>query len=285
MSTTSLFLVLLVLAVTQCHAKTALIAIDVQNCFLPGGSLAVPAGEEVIPVINEVRDLFDIVVWSQDWHCDVHVSFASAHPDYAEFTPITLDYGSSGDEFYLCDDGTGNLVDTFGAQNCSSEDITATVDQTLWPDHCVMNTTGAQLDAALAISDTDLFLKKGDTCIVDSYSVFWDNGDLSSTDLADILVDNEVDTLYVAGLATDFCVYHSVMDALELDFIVSTYLIQDAVRGISEDTSAAAIADMLAHGAIAVSSEDLLTSVDSASCHSPLVSMIVSMLFAFIIVF
>lgn len=126
--------------------KTALLIIDVQNCFLPGGSLAVNDGDQIIPIINSIRDLFDVVVLTQDWHCLNHISFASQHPDSQIFDEISLNYDSNGK---LCSD-------------CSD----FVVNQTLWPDHCVMDTSGAQLSPVLQVEPSDLVIKKGDDCQV-----------------------------------------------------------------------------------------------------------------------
>lgn len=155
-----ILLILTSLCFRNSWQKNALLIIDVQNCFLPGGSLAVTNGDEVIPIINSIRDLFDVVVLTQDWHCSNHISFASQHPDSQIFDEISLKYDLNGE---LCSD-------------CSD----FVVNQTLWPDHCVMDTAGAQLSPILQVEASDLVIQKGDNCEVSGLSVYFIQFQLSS---------------------------------------------------------------------------------------------------------
>lgn len=186
----------------------ALIIIDVQNDFLPGGALAVPDGDAVIPVINSIQPLFDLVVATQDWHPAAHGSFASSHPGRKPFDSIVL----------------GGLP------------------QTLWPDHCVQGTSGAELSASLATLNVAAIFRKGMSTEIDSYSAFFDNGHLKSTRLAEWLHAQCVDHLYFVGLAADYCVYYSILDALQAGFSVT--LIEDATRAIDEDSYTSIAAEL-----------------------------------------
>lgn len=177
--------------------KTALIIVDVQNDFLPGGALAVPGGDEVIPVINELTKHFDIVVASQDWHPENHKSFASNHPGKKP----------------------GDIIILNG------------LEQILWVDHCVQDTFGAKLSEALDRSRIVKVFPKGTNPDVDSYSAFFDNGHIYSTGLDSFLKDNNVSDVYVAGLATDYCVKYTALDSCKLGF--KTHLIEKACRGVN----------------------------------------------------
>jgi nicotinamidase/pyrazinamidase len=174
----------------------ALIVIDVQNSFLPGGSLAVPHGDKVIPVINAIAGTFPNIVLTQDWHPPGHVSFASSHPGKSPLQQITLAYGP----------------------------------QVLWPDHCVQGTRGAQLHDDLAIPHAQLILRKGFTPHVDSYSAFIEADGTSRTGLDGYLRARGIDTVYLVGLATDFCVAWTALDARRLGF--SATVIDDACAAI-----------------------------------------------------
>jgi nicotinamidase/pyrazinamidase len=199
-----------------------LLVIDVQNCFLPGGSLAVKDGEQVVPVINKIAKAFGNVVMTQDWHTPAHVSFASTHPGKKPFEVIDLAYGK----------------------------------QVLWPDHCVQGTEGAALSKDLAIPQAELIVRKGFHNDVDSYSAFMEADGKTSTGLGAYLKARGIDRVFVAGLATDFCVAWSALDARKAGF--ETYVVEDACRGIDTQGSLAkAWADMEAAGVKRIKSDDI----------------------------
>jgi len=174
----------------------ALVAIDVQNDFCPGGALAVPRGDEVVPVINRLAPRFRPVVFTQDWHPRGHVSFASSHPGREPYDRIPLPYG----------------------------------EQVLWPDHCVPGTLGAELHPGLDGRAADVVVRKGSNPRVDSYSAFYENDRRTSTGLAGYLRERGCHRLFLTGLATDFCVLYSALDARREGFEV--FVVEDAVRGI-----------------------------------------------------
>lgn len=176
--------------------KQALILIDIQYDFLPGGSLAVADGDAVIPVANRLQPHFELVVATQDWHPKNHGSFASNHPG-----------GKIGELSEL-----GGLP------------------QVLWPDHCVQESHGAELHRDLDISRVARIFRKGTDPEIDSYSGFFDNGHRKSTGLGDYLRDHDVTDVYIAGLATDYCVKWSALDALQLGF--RTSVVEDGCRGV-----------------------------------------------------
>jgi len=200
----------------------ALLLIDIQNDFLPGGSLAVPAGDQVIPVINQLQPQFDLVVATQDWHPSAHKSFASQHPEQQVF----------------------HTVDLNG------------LDQVLWPDHCVQGTMGAAFSSELEQNRIEAIFRKGTDPEIDSYSGFYDNGHRKSTGLADYLRGKQVRQVFVAGLAADYCVFFSVKDALEQNF--KTYLIEDATRPISMEGFEKAKAEIHSRGGKIIQSGALL---------------------------
>jgi nicotinamidase/pyrazinamidase len=183
--------------------RTALIVVDVQNSFLPGGSLAVPHGDEVVAVINGIAKAFENVVLTQDWHPQGHVSFASSHPGRRPFEKITLDYGP----------------------------------QVLWPDHCVQGTTGAAIAERIDIPHAQLVIRKGFRRRLDSYSAFLEADGASKTGLDGYLRARGIDTVYLAGLATDFCVAWTAIDARRLGF--SVCVVEDACRAIDVEGSLA----------------------------------------------
>src|SRR5258708_3634644 len=185
-------------------ASSALIVVDVQNCFLPGGSLAVKDGEQVVPVINRIAQKFAHVVLTQDWHTPGHVSFASTHTGKAPFEVIKLPYG----------------------------------DQVLWPDHCVQGTSGADISKDISIAHAALVVRKGFNKHMDSYSAFLEADHKTSTGLGGYLKDRGLARVFVAGLATDFCVAWTAMDAQRLGF--EAFVIDDASRGIDTRGSLAA---------------------------------------------
>src|SRR5437762_8616444 len=176
--------------------KRALILVDIQNDFMPGGALPTRGGDEVVPVLNRLQPQFDIVVATQDWHPQNHGSFASNHPGKKP----------------------GDVVDLHGLQ------------QILWPDHCVQGSRGAEFHRDLDRSHIDKIVQKGTDPTIDSYSTFFDNGRKKSTGLEDFLRGNNVNELTIAGLATDYCVLWSVRDAIDLGF--RTTVVRDACRGV-----------------------------------------------------
>ncbi len=201
---------------------SALLVIDVQNCFLPGGSLAVKDGEQVVPVINKIAKSFANVVMTQDWHTPGHVSFASVHAGKKPFETIDLAYGK----------------------------------QVLWPDHCVQGTDGASLSKDLAIPQAELIIRKGFHKDVDSYSAFTEADGKTTTGLAAYLKARNVERVFVAGLATDFCVAWTALDARKAGF--ETYVVEDACRGIDTQGSLAkAWTDMDKAGVKRIQSSDI----------------------------
>lgn len=202
--------------------ESVLIVVDVQNCFLPGGSLAVKDGDQVIPVINKIAKGFSNVVMTQDWHTPGHTSFASAHPGKKPFEVIDLSYGK----------------------------------QVLWPDHCVQGTDGASISKDIAIPQAELIIRKGYHKDVDSYSAFTEADGKTTTGLAAYLKAHKIKRVFVTGLATDFCVAWTAMDARKAGF--ETYIIEDACRGIDANGSLAkAWADTAKAGVKRIQSSDL----------------------------
>ncbi len=203
-------------------AASALLVIDVQNCFLPGGSLAVKDGEQVVPVINRIAKGFSNVVLTQDWHTDGHVSFATSHSGKKPFETVDLSYGK----------------------------------QVLWPEHCVQGTESAALSKDLAIAHAGLVIRKGFNKNVDSYSAFTEADGKTTTGLAAYLKARKVKKVFLAGLATDFCVAWSALDARKARF--ETWVIEDACRGIDTQGSLAkAWADMKQAGVKRIQSGDI----------------------------
>lgn len=194
-------------------SDAALIVVDVQNDFCPGGALAVEAGHEVVPLVNRVAARFGARILTQDWHPDDHRSFASSHADRAAFTRVEMPYGP----------------------------------QVLWPDHCVQGSRGAEFHADLVVDTADLILRKGFRSHVDSYSAFFENDRTTPTGLAGYLRERGFERLFLAGLATDFCVAYSALDAARLGFGVT--VLEDACRGIDiEGSLAAAMVEMAGAG-------------------------------------
>ena len=201
---------------------SALLVIDVQNCFLPGGSLAVKDGEQVIPVINRIAKGFANVVMTQDWHTAGHISFASSHDGKKPFETVDLAYGK----------------------------------QVLWPDHCVQGTDSALLSKDLSIPQAGLVIRKGFHKDVDSYSAFTEADGKTTTGLAAYLKARNLERLFVAGLATDFCVAWTALDARKAGF--ETYVVEDACRGIDTQGSLAkAWSDMDKAGVKRIQSGDI----------------------------
>ncbi|WP_170364632.1 bifunctional nicotinamidase/pyrazinamidase [Ruegeria arenilitoris] len=181
----------------------ALIVIDVQNDFCPGGALAVPNGDEIVAPINAMMPDFDAVILTQDWHPAGHSSFASSHPGKAPYDLVEMPYGP----------------------------------QVLWPDHCVQGTPGAEFHPDLR-TDADLILRKGFRSAIDSYSGFFENDHTTPTGLEGYLRTRGIDRLTLVGLATDFCVHYSAVDAARLGFDVTVRT--GACRAIDLDGSLAA---------------------------------------------
>lgn len=201
----------------------ALLIIDVQNDFCPGGSLEVPDGDQVVPVINKLSQQFDVVIQTQDWHPKGHYSFASSHNGKNPFDTIEMPYGQ----------------------------------QVLWPDHCVQGSDGAEFHSDLHTKTTQLIVRKGFRKPIDSYSAFYENDDTTSTGLSGYLRERNIDKLYVVGLASDFCVKWSVLDGLKEGFSVT--VVEDAVKGIDlEGSVAQAWDEMQVAGAQRISSFKLL---------------------------
>ncbi|HZP78802.1 MAG TPA: bifunctional nicotinamidase/pyrazinamidase [Pseudolabrys sp.] len=178
-----------------------LVLVDIQNDFCPGGRLAVPRGDEIVALANQLAAQFRHVVLTQDWHPPGHLSFASAHPGKKPFDAVTLDYGT----------------------------------QILWPEHCVQESAGAAFHPRLAVPQAELVLRKGFRREIDSYSAFYENDHRTATGLAGYLRERDLTHVYLAGLALDFCVRYSAEDARRCGFTVT--VIEDACRGIDVDGS------------------------------------------------
>lgn len=176
-----------------------LVIVDPQNDFMPGGSLAVPEGDLIVPVINKIQDKFELVVATQDWHPLAHASFASAHPGKKEFETIDLEG----------------------------------IEQVMWPDHCVQNTPGANFHKDLETAQFEAIFRKGTDKEIDSYSGFYDNGHKKSTGLTGYLKEKKANHLYFCGLAAEICVYFSAKDALKEGFKVS--IVEDATRALDNE--------------------------------------------------
>jgi len=203
-------------------AQDVLLVIDVQNCFTPGGSLAVKDGDAIVPLINKLAGGFEHVVLTQDWHTPGHVSFASSHAGKKPFETTSLPYGT----------------------------------QVLWPDHCVQGTDGANLHPALKIPHAELVIRKGYRKDVDSYSAFMEADGKTPTGLAGYLRERGLSRCYFVGLATDFCVAWSALDARKAGFEAA--VIEDACRGIDVGGSLGkAWADMQGAGVKRLQSADL----------------------------
>lgn len=240
-------------------SRAALLIIDVQDCFLSGGSLAVKDGDKVIPVINKMREKFEhrfaVVVISQDWHCPDHVSFTTQHKDTAPFDVINLTYNDKGK---LC---FGDSVPRSfpHAVDCEGNSNVTVLPQTLWPEHCVQNVTSgptsAKISSRLTIRENDIVVKKGYSCGVDSYSAFFDNGGFRQTELDDLLKRNKIELVVVVGLALDYCVYYTSKDALDLGYKVLT--VTDATMGVAAETTSAALEDMTKIGVQLILADDL----------------------------
>lgn len=208
---------------TAITPQDVLVVVDVQYDFLPGGSLAVAGGDEIVPLVNKLAGRFSNVVLTQDWHPADHISFASQHAGKAPFETIELDYGT----------------------------------QLLWPDHCVWQTKGAELSRDLNIPHAQLIIRKGYNRAIDSYSGFQEADRETLTGLAGYLNERDVGRLFVVGLATDFCVAWTALDGAAGGFDVT--VIEDATRAIDANGSLEqAWADMEAAGVSRIQSRDIL---------------------------
>jgi nicotinamidase/pyrazinamidase len=174
----------------------ALLVIDLQNDFCPGGALAVEGGNQIVPVVNALAEHFAHVVLTQDWHPPAHISFASAHPGAAPYSNFAASYGP----------------------------------QALWPDHCVQNTVGADFHPALSVPHAELILRKGFRRDIDSYSAFLENDHTTPTGLTGYLRERGLKRLFLCGLAYDFCLRFSAIDGTALDF--ECLVIEDATRAV-----------------------------------------------------
>jgi nicotinamidase/pyrazinamidase len=204
------------------QTNAALIVVDVQNGFTPGGNLAVAHADEIIPQINQLASYFDNIVITQDWHPDDHISFAENHPDKQPFESILVDYGH----------------------------------QVLWPKHCVQGTHDAALHPDLNLPTAQLIIRKGFHRHIDSYSAFMKADQRTSTGLASYLKEREISSVFIVGIATDFCVAWTAMDACHLGF--ETYVIADATRAIDLNGSLQrAWQEMLAQGVKRIYAKDL----------------------------
>ncbi len=202
--------------------QDVLLVIDVQNCFTPGGSLAVKDGDQIVPLINRLSRGFEHVVLTQDWHTPGHISFASSHSGKKPFETTSLSYGT----------------------------------QVLWPDHCVQGTEGAELHKDLKIAHAEIVIRKGYRKHMDSYSAFYEADGKTPTGLAGYLRERGLKQVFLCGLATDFCVAWSALDARKAGF--GAVVIEDACRGIDVNGSLAkAWQDMQGAGVKRVQSTDL----------------------------
>jgi nicotinamidase/pyrazinamidase len=190
-------------------AGEALIVIDLQNDFCPGGALAVAGGNEIVPMVNAMIADAPHVILTQDWHPAGHSSFASTHPGKAPFGTVDMPYGT----------------------------------QTLWPDHCIQGSVGAAFHKDLVWTKAEMLIRKGFRAEIDSYSAFFENDRTTPTGLAGALRERGITDLTLCGLATDFCVAFSAIDAVNQGFSVTVRL--DACRGIDLDGSMAAMADAM----------------------------------------
>ena len=195
-------------------SERALIVVDIQNDFCPGGALAVADGDAIVPLVNRLIGEFDHVVLTQDWHPAGHSSFASSHPGRQPFETIDMPYGP----------------------------------QTLWPDHCVQGTRGAEFHPGLDWTKAELVIRKGFRAAIDSYSAFFENDHATPTGLAGYLRERGISDLTFVGLATDFCVAYSALDAVRASFSVTVRL--DACRGIDLAGSLKAMTDKMAQAGV-----------------------------------
>ena len=203
--------------------KTVLIVVDVQNALMPGGNLAAANADEIIPNINQLAQKFEHIVLTQDWHPDQHISFADNHPNKKPFETIELDYGR----------------------------------QVLWPKHCVQGTRDAEFHPHLNIPTAQLIIRKGCHQNIDSYSAFMEADRKTPTGLNGYLREHQINTVFIVGIATDFCVAWTAIDAAELGF--DTYVIEDACKAIDLNGSLQqAWQDMLQKGVHRIEASSIL---------------------------
>ena len=206
--------------------RSALIVVDVQNGFTSGGNLAVANAEQIIPTINRLAQHFDNIILTQDWHPEKHISFVENHPNHRAYDTIKLDYGM----------------------------------QVLWPTHCVQGTKDAEFHPDLNISTAQMIIRKGFHTHIDSYSAFMEADRKTYTGLAGYLKERGIDTVYIVGIATDFCVAWSAMDAAKLGF--KSFVISDATKAIDLQGSLQhAWQEMLAVGVKRVVAKDIFQAV------------------------
>jgi nicotinamidase/pyrazinamidase len=191
-------------------AQDLLLVVDMQNDFCPGGQLAVSGGDDIIPVIHRIAPFFEHIALTQDWHPPNHQSFASAHPGKRPFEQVQVSYG----------------------------------EQTLWPDHCVQGTSGAEFHPALHLPQAELILRKGFHPRIDSYSAFFENDRATATGLAGYLRERNLTRVFLAGLAYDYCVAYSALDARRLG--IPAVVVRDACRAIDLNGSVVAIESQFA---------------------------------------
>jgi nicotinamidase/pyrazinamidase len=199
-----------------------LLVVDVQNDFLPGGALAVARGDEVIPVVNRIAQRFENILLTQDWHSPGHISFASSHPGKTPFSTVELDYGR----------------------------------QVLWPDHCIQGTRGAEFSERLVIPHAQGVIRKGYHAHTDSYSAFLEADRQTPTGLAGLLSERGLHTVYIAGLALDFCVAWSALDARLRGF--EAIVVDDACRAIDTGGSLGAAQRAFADAGVSVIDSEAL---------------------------
>jgi nicotinamidase/pyrazinamidase len=203
-------------AMQTTNDRDVLLVVDVQNDFCPGGALAVPSGDEIVPAINGLARNFAHVLLTQDWHPPGHSSFASAHPGTSPFDTVEMPYGT----------------------------------QILWPDHCVQGTPGAAFHPGLEIPRAELIVRKGFHPAIDSYSAFQENDRKTPTGLAAYLRERGFERVILCGLATDFCVLYSALDARAAGFAATVVL--DACRGLDVDGSSARAQDDMRNAGVAL---------------------------------
>ena len=199
--------------------REVLLIVDVQNDFCPGGALAVPRGDEIVPAVNRLAAEFTHVILTQDWHPRGHASFASSHPGKQPFDAVDLSYGV----------------------------------QILWPDHCVQGTQGAAFHPGLDLQHAELVLRKGFRSTIDSYSAFRENDRRTPTGLANYLRERGFERITVCGLATDFCVFYSAIDGREAGFAVD--IATTACRGIDMDGSLALAMRSMSEAGVTIRAE------------------------------
>jgi len=202
----------------------ALLIVDIQYDFCPGGALAVPDGDTIIPTVNQLIDHFDVIVQTQDWHPEGHSSFASSHEGKEPFDTVEMDYGT----------------------------------QVLWPDHCVQGSKGAEFHEDLNTLKSQVIIRKGFRRMIDSYSTFFENDQKTATGLTGYLKQRGITDLYTVGLATDFCVKWSILDGIDEGF--NMHIVEDAVKGINLNGSLdEAWDEMKKKGVRVTQSEDILS--------------------------